>query len=136
MGAIVPTCSSTEKAALTLSNAYAYLRAVALHGDISPRFHVQIDCGGGSLVVEDTPEGRYELTHDVNSVAFAFVQSLNKESRVMVHGAGGGSDLLRAHYAGIPHIDTTELNPDMVEAAHLLSKPLPHRTSYLVSRCA
>lgn len=60
---------------------------------------------------------------DDNFARFAFLDQLTSAvpyhlqnlKRVLILGAGGGSDVLQAHYHGVDNIDAVELNPQMVK---------------------
>lgn len=51
----------------------------------------------------------------LDQVTSALPYHLKKPEKVLILGAGGGSDVLQANYHGAGHIDAVELNPQMID---------------------
>lgn len=110
-----------EDALYTRTNAFSQLdvwapRGVS-HEDVRKlrapvQLGITIDCGGGSTVlVAPTKDAARSITKDARSIPLAFVA---RDASVLITGAGGGVDVLRASLLGLSSIDATELNPNMV----------------------
>lgn len=71
------------------------------------------DADAMTVITRDTGERR-RLAY-LDRVSWAAPYHINKPRRVLVLGAGGGSEVLQALYHRVPHIDAVELNPQIIE---------------------
>ena len=97
---------------------------------IPPQLGVFID--GDSMTAITRFEGDREAIAYLDFQSAALPYHLLDRPKVLVVGAGGGSDVLRAHYHGARAIDAIELNPQMIDlvrrdhgafAGHLFDRP-------------
>ncbi len=68
--------------------------------------------GDNMSVITKKADHRHQLAY-LDQVSSALPYHLKKPDRVLILGAGGGMDILQAHYHDIQHIDAVELNPQI-----------------------
>ena len=69
--------------------------------------------GDAMTVITRLPEDPGRLAY-LDQLTAALPYHLGRPRRVLVLGAGGGSEVLQARYQGAAHIDAVELNPQLV----------------------
>ncbi len=70
--------------------------------------------GDGLTAITDVSGGRQSLAY-LDQLTWAAPYHLLQPQRVLILGAGGGSEILQARTHGVPRIDAVELNPQIVD---------------------
>lgn len=72
---------------------------------------MDIDATAGMQIIrfEDDKEKLYFLSKSITSIPF----HISNKPKTLVIGAGGGKDVLVAHYFGSEHIDAVDINPSI-----------------------
>ncbi len=70
--------------------------------------------GDGLTAITDVSGGRRTLAY-LDQLTWAAPYHLLRPQRVLILGAGGGSEVIQAHYHGARRIDAVELNPQIVD---------------------
>jgi hypothetical protein len=78
-----------------------------------PQLGVFTDADAMTVITAHTDD-REKLAY-LDQVTSALPYHLKKPEKVLILGAGGGSEVLQANYHGAGHIDAVELNPQMVD---------------------
>ncbi len=65
-------------------------------------------------VITAHPKSREKLAY-LDQTSSALPYHLFKQEKILILGAGGGSDILQANYHGVEQIDAVELNPQIIE---------------------
>jgi spermidine synthase len=87
---------------------------LGLHADQEPLPQLAVFTdGGGMTVFTREPSALAELAY-LDQMTSALPYHLQQPDRVLVLGAGGGSEVLQARYHGAATIDAVELNPQLV----------------------
>ncbi|MBL6933943.1 MAG: SAM-dependent methyltransferase [Alphaproteobacteria bacterium] len=92
---------------------YAPGRSLLSGNPIPPQLGVFTDGGGMTAITRY--DGSHETLAYLDSQTAALPFSILKRPKVLILGAGGGSDVLRALYHHARQIDAVELNPQMLE---------------------
>jgi len=82
--------------------------SLAASGEPPPQLGLFTDGGGFSAITD--PSGRREVLAYLGDMTSALPYRLLEQPRVLLLGAGGGSDLLQALYHGAPQVDAVELD--------------------------
>jgi spermidine synthase len=70
--------------------------------------------GDGMTAITDVSGGRRSLAY-LDRLTWAAPYHLLRPQRVLILGAGGGSEVMQARYHDVPRIDAVELNPQIVD---------------------
>lgn len=130
------TCGGAPEA-YARDNAYAHITVLPapagaqfegepVRDDAAVRTHLLgYDCGAtASAVVSGASwDGLRYMTVDLRSVPFEFAAQQGRLHAVLISGAGGGTDIQRAHLFGAQRIDAIEMDPLVVQLTHELSSP-------------
>ena len=94
---------------------FRYVPGLSLNAPAGPPAQLATFTDGDGISVITHFEGDLASMEYLDQVTSALPYHLLDQPRVLVLGAGGGSDVLQALYQGATHIDAVELNPQMVK---------------------
>src|SRR4030067_2477092 len=69
--------------------------------------------GDNMTPITALPERREQLAY-LDYLTSALAYHLSAPQQVLILGAGGGADVLQAHYHQVAHVDEVEINPQLV----------------------
>lgn len=105
---------------------------LSLHNTMEPLPQLGLFTDGDGLTAITRYDGRREGLAYLDFMTSALPYHLRQRPRVLILGAGGGTDVLQALYHQAPAIDAVELNPQVVQlvqrehadfAGHVYSAP-------------
>lgn len=91
---------------------------LSLNATQEPPAQIGVFTDGDAMTVineHSTDDTKFESFAYLDQLTSAAPYHLQQPQKVLVLGAGGGSDVLQAHYHGVESIDAVELNPQMVD---------------------
>jgi len=94
---------------------FRHAPGLSLNSRHEPPSQLGVFTDGDALTVINRYDGRREPLAYLDDTTPALPYHLLARPRVLVLGAGGGSDVLLARYHSAPSIDAVELNPQMVD---------------------
>jgi hypothetical protein len=100
---------------------FRHAPGLSLHYSVEPPPQLGIFTDGDSLSPITRYEGKREPLAYLDHLSSALPYHLLEQPKVLVLGAGGGTDVLMALYQGAKSIDAVELNPqtiDLLERVH------------------
>ncbi|MGD8743310.1 MAG: hypothetical protein PVH46_07785 [Granulosicoccaceae bacterium] len=105
---------------------------LSIHATTEPPPQLGVFTDGDAMTAITRDTGKREDFVYLDQLTWALPYHLGRPQRVLVLGAGGGSDVMQALYHGARHIDAVELNPQMASlvsrdyasfAGHLYEQP-------------
>jgi hypothetical protein len=112
-----------------------YVPGLSLMAQHEPPAQVAVFTDGGGMTVIDDGHAKASSYDYLDQLTWALPYHLFSPRRVLVLGAGGGSEVLQARQHGVPEIHAVEINPQMVQlvrkdygefSAHLYDQPGVH----------
>jgi spermidine synthase len=109
-----------------------YAPGLSLTADSEPPAQLGVFTDGDSMTAITNFKGKRDELAYLDQVTWALPYHLMRPERVLVLGAGGGSEVLQALHYGAGHIDAVELNPQIATlvkrdyagfAGHLYERP-------------
>ncbi|MEK7816286.1 MAG: SAM-dependent methyltransferase [Pseudomonadota bacterium] len=91
-----------------------YAPGLSLNAGREPPAQLGVFTDGDAMTVINRNTGAREALAYLDQLTSALPYHLSRPQRVLILGAGGGSDVLQARYHGVPHIEAVELNPQIV----------------------
>ncbi|MDO8938803.1 MAG: SAM-dependent methyltransferase [Methylicorpusculum sp.] len=88
---------------------------LSLNADSEPPPQLGVFTDADNMSAITQYDGNPETISHLDQTTSALPYHLQKLHRVLILGAGTGSDVLQARYHGIEHIDAVELNPQIVD---------------------
>ena len=87
---------------------------LSLNATQEPPPQVGVFTDGDAMTVISQNAGDIKRFSYLDQVTSALAYHLNKPNKVLVLGAGGGSEVLQARYHGAAQIDAVEINPQII----------------------
>ena len=94
---------------------FRHAPGLSLSAESEPPSQLGVFTDGGAMTAINRFDGDLETAAYLDATTAALPYHLLRRPRVLILGAGGGSDLLLARYHDAAKIDAVELNADMVD---------------------
>ena len=87
---------------------------LSLNATQEPPPQIGVFTDGDAMTVINQNEGDIERFRYLDQITSALAYHLNKPDKVLVLGAGAGSEVIQARYHGATQIDAVEINPQII----------------------
>lgn len=94
---------------------FRYAPGLSLNSTASPPQQLGIFTDGDALAVINRYTGQRETLNYIDFLTSALPYHLLERPKVLLLGAGGGTEVLQALYHHASHVDAVELNPQIIE---------------------
>ncbi len=88
---------------------------LSLNSHREPLEQLGVFTDGDNMSVITKKAGQLKQLAYLDQMSSALPYHLRKHEKILILGAGGGTDILQARYHGTEHIDAVELNPQMAD---------------------
>jgi len=94
---------------------FRHVPGLSFHANQEPLNQLAVFTDADNMTVITEKPDRLDQLAYLDQTSSAFPYHLRSLSKVLIIGAGGGTDILQANYHKIPAIDAVELNPQLIE---------------------